>query len=175
MRIRTSTEHDKAAIFSLHRRAFDDTEGTVVAELAIALLDDASALPLLSLVAESAGQIAGHALFSAVGIGAAGDPPNACILAPLAVAPEQQGRGTGSALIKHGCSRLRARGLRLALVYGDPRYYGRHGFRAGHAIDPPFGLEHPAAWLARELQSGALAGARGKARCARSLCDPRLW
>ena len=88
MRIRASTERDQAALAALHRRAFGAAEGAAVAELALALLDDASARPLLSLVAELDGEIAGHALFSAAGIGA-GEAGAARILAPLAVAPEQ--------------------------------------------------------------------------------------
>ena len=174
MRIRASTERDKAALAALHRRAFGATEGAAVAELALALLDDASARPLLSLVAELAGEIAGHALFSAARIGA-GEAGNARILAPLAVAPEQQGRGVGGALIRHGQTQLRAEGARLALVYGDPGYYGRHGFRAGHAIEPAFRLACPAGWLALELRSGALDEARGKVCCAGPLNDPGHW
>ena len=174
MRIRASTERDKAALAALHRRAFGATEGEAVAGLALALLDDASARPLLSLVAELDGEIAGHALFSAAGIGA-GEAGAARILAPLAVQPEQQRRGMGGALIRHGLTQLRAEGARLALVYGDPGYYGRHGFRAGHAIEPAFKLTCPAAWLALELRAGALAGARGKVRCAGPLNDPGHW
>ena len=174
MRIRASAERDKAGLAALHRRAFGGAEGAAVAELALALLDDASARPLLSLVAELDGEIAGHALFSAAGIGA-GEAGNARILAPLAVAPDQQRRGMGGALIRHGLTRLRAEGARLALVYGDPGYYGRHGFRAGHAIEPAFEPACPAGWLALALQAGALASARGKIRCARSLNDPRHW
>ena len=174
MRIRASTERDKAALAALHRRAFGAAEGAAVAGLALALLDDASARPLLSLVAELGGEIAGHALFSAAGIGA-GEAGNARILAPLAVQPEQQRRGMGGALIRHGLTQLRTAGARLALVYGDPGYYSRHGFRAGHAIAPAFKLTCPAAWLALELQAGALAGARGKVRCAGPLNDPGHW
>ena len=174
MRIRVATERDKAGLAALHRRAFGGAEGAAVAELALALLDDASARPLLSLVAELDGEIAGHALFSAARIGA--DKTGAArILAPLAVAPDQQRRGMGGALIRHGLTQLRAEGARLALVYGDPGYYGRHGFRAGHAIEPAFKPACPAGWLALELQAGALAGARGKVSCARSLNDPRHW
>lgn len=174
MRIRASTERDRAGLAALHRRAFGAAEGAAVAELALALLDDASARPLLSLVAELDGKIAGHALFSAAGIGA-GEAGAARILAPLAVAPEQQRRGMGGALIRHGLTQLRAAGARLALVYGDPGYYGRHGFRAGHAIEPAFEPACPAGWLALELRSGALDKARGKVRCAGPLNDPRHW
>lgn len=174
MRIRASSERDKAALAALHRRAFGGAEGAAVAGLALALLDDASARPLLSLVAELDGELAGHALFSVARIGA-DKIGNARILAPLAVQPEQQRRGMGGALIRHGLTQLRAAGAKLALVYGDPGYYGRHGFRAGHAIEPVFKLACPAGWLALELQAGALAGARGKVRCAGPLNDPGHW
>lgn len=75
----------------------------------------------LSLVAENAGAIVGHLALSPVTA-----PFPALALAPLAVAPAQQRRGIGAALI------AAAQALRpdaTIIVLGDPAYYGRFGFR----------------------------------------------
>jgi predicted N-acetyltransferase YhbS len=96
-------------------------------------------LPGLALVARPAGaphgSIVGFAALSRITVG--GRP--ALALAPVAVAPGWQQKGAGSALVRAGIARARQRGERLILVLGDPRYYGRFGFRA--AI--PMGIHGP--------------------------------
>ena len=62
----------------------------------------------------------------------------ALALAPVAVAPEWQGQGAGSALVRTGIARAADRGERLIVVLGNPRYYGRFGSR------PPLQLEFTA-------------------------------
>jgi predicted N-acetyltransferase YhbS len=42
------------------------------------------------------------------------------------------GNGTGTELILRGLDILKERGAEIVLVYGDPDYYMRTGFRAGH-------------------------------------------
>lgn len=49
-------------------------------------------------------------------------------LAPLAVSPQRQHDGIGSALTREGLAQLRARGESLAFVLGDSVYYRRFGF-----------------------------------------------
>ena len=51
------------------------------------------------------------------------------ILAPLAVSPEHQKQGVGSSLMKSGIDMLTKDGTGFLLVYGDPDYYERFGFR----------------------------------------------
>ncbi len=75
---------------------------------------------------EPHGPIVGFAALSRITVG--GRP--ALALAPVAVAPERQQTGAGSALVRTGIARAADRGERLILVLGDPRYYGRFGFRA---------------------------------------------
>ena len=50
-------------------------------------------------------------------------------LGPLAVAPQHQNQGVGTALVEAGLSLCRENNARLIAVLGDPRYYARFGFK----------------------------------------------
>ena len=52
----------------------------------------------------------------------------ACALAPLAVLPQRQRQGIGSALVREALKRLEEDRMDLVLVLGEPDYYGRFGF-----------------------------------------------
>ncbi|WP_368564161.1 GNAT family N-acetyltransferase [Pseudoxanthomonas sp. UTMC 1351] len=127
MWIRTETQADHAAIDGLLGAAFAQTPGGGQVERRIVdALRKEDALTL-SLVADIDGRIAGHVAFSPVVIG---DTVHGWYeLGPLAVAPGDQKRGIGSALILAGIAeleRLRAQGC---VVLGEPDYYSRFGFR----------------------------------------------
>ena len=98
------------------------------AQLVERLRTGAAWLPGLALVARSSAQpqgpVAGFAALIRLTVGGRA----ALALAPVAVAPEWQGQGAGSALVREGIARAVGRGERLVLVLGDPRYYGRFGF-----------------------------------------------
>jgi putative acetyltransferase len=81
----------------------------------------------LSLVAEGAGEVIGHIAFSRVRID--GEDVRWYGLGPLAVRPDQQGAGVGSALVREGIARLRAQGAGGVVLVGEPEYYARFGFR----------------------------------------------
>ena len=175
MQIRESVESDKDAIRIVHQKAFGEPEGEVVSQLAINLLEDKTAQPILSLVAEQNNEIVGNVIFSLVNIkGFKG--VSAYILAPLAVAKDNQGKGIGTELINKGLEMLKERGAVIVLVYGDPNYYMRTGFEAGHNLKAPYELEYPEeAWMAQELVEGTLAKTQGIVQCASSLNSPELW
>ncbi len=82
---------------------------------------------MLSLVAEQSGTIVGHIAVSATTIGNQGDW---ALIGPMAVLPEFQSQGIGSALMKEALQLLRSAGMNGAALVGDPAYYGRFGFRA---------------------------------------------
>ena len=50
------------------------------------------------------------------------------VLSPLAVRPPWQGRGIGSALMRHGLEEVRTRDEPLVFLEGSPDYYRRFGF-----------------------------------------------
>lgn len=173
MQIREAVAADHAAIRALHLPLFGE-EGDAVAALALALLADETARPVLALVAEAEGEVVGSVIFSAVQVTGSEDVP-ARILAPLAVAGRCQRQGIGRALVEQGLERLRAQGVRLVFVLGDPQYYGRFGFSHRHRVQAPYPPVFPEAWMALALQDEALDAVDGRLQCARSLDRPDLW
>ncbi len=148
MPIRDETGADHAAVGRLHRLAFG---GDAEARLVDALRRSGAAV--LSLVAEcGGGAVVGHVLLSRLV-----SPPGSLALAPLAVLPERQRRGVGSALVRAALARAREGGWAAAFVVGDPAYYGRFGFDAdsarGHA-SPYAGQHFMAAPLGAERLPG---------------------
>jgi len=173
--IRESLENDKESIRNIHQNAFDQPEGEAVSQLAIDLLKDKTALPVLSLVAEQENEIVGNIIFSSVRIEGA-EGVSTYILSPLAVSKFVQNKGIGTQLINQGLEILKDRGGEIVLVYGDPNYYRRAGFKAGHKLKPPQKLSYPEeAWMALELVDGILANTQGIVRCASSLNSPEQW
>ena len=122
---------------------------------------------IISLVAVTdRGELVGHILFSRLRIDhGRGRVAEAAALAPLAVRPEYQRQGIGSALIRAGITACSARGLAGIVVLGHPRLYRRFGFSAAAArsLRAPFSGD---AFMALELAPGALVGAPGIARYA---------
>lgn len=156
MLIRAEEDKDRAAVRALVAEEFD-TGGE--ADLVDALREHAQSL--VSLVAESEGEVIGHAMFSPVTL--EGDA-NARImgLAPLAVAPGHQGQGVGSALVRAGLERCRELGFEAVVVLGHTNYYPRFGFSAavGFGLHSEYNVPDEA-FMAMELTPGALDGKSG--------------
>ena len=74
------------------------------------------------------GRIVGHVAASPVTID--DGTPGWYGLGPVSVAPQWQGRGLGSRLVRAALAELRELGARGCLLVGEPGYYGRFGFRA---------------------------------------------
>jgi len=174
MCIRESKSSDVNSIRLLHENAFGEPEGKVIAQLVCDLFDDKSAIPLLSLVVEYNDNIVGHLILSPVTIDG-NKEISTYILAPLAISKGSQRKGLGTKLINYGLDVLKRRGVDIVFVLGDPKYYKRFGFDAGHNIKPPYELEYPEAWMAMELKPSMLNGIEGIARCASSLSSPEYW
>ena len=68
------------------------------------------------------------------------------MLTPLAVDPEHQGRGVGSALVRDVVRGVDGDGEPLIVLEGDPRFYGRLGFEDArvHGITLPLPSWAPA-------------------------------
>ena len=85
-------------------------------------------IPDLSLVAVAAGRIVGHVMISRVHLVDGDRRREVHSLAPVSVAPDAQGKGVGSALVREALGRADAMELPLVLLEGSPGYYGRLGF-----------------------------------------------
>ena len=174
MKIRESVKDDKTSIRAVHLNAFDQYEGKVVSQLAIDLLEDKTARPILSLVAQQDNEVVGNIIFSSVNIeGTEGVP--VYILAPLAVKKDNQRKGIGTKLIDQGLESLSKRNAEIVLVYGDPNYYTRTGFTTEHNLKAPYQLQYPEAWMAQGLVADVLARVQGVVRCASSLSSQDYW
>lgn len=93
-------------------------------------------------------------------IDAGGKP--ALLLGPLAVAETHRSLGVGGVLMREAIARAQALGHQAIILVGDASYYERFGFSAAAtaALDMPGPVERER-FLALELGSGALDGARG--------------
>lgn len=85
----------------------------------------------LSLVAERDGEVVGHVMFTPSLLDAPSRLVEVQVLSPLAVLPEHQRQGIGSALVRRGLEALAARSVPLVFLEGSPTYYPRFGFSAG--------------------------------------------
>mgnify|MGYP001815791934 FL=1 len=176
--IRVSSDQDRHRILAVHRSAFGDDEGPVIARLVEEMLDDPSGEPILSLVAELDNELVGHVLFTSAEI-EPGNQASARILAPLAVTRDHHGQGIGSRLVQEGFKRLAETGVELVFVLGYPDYYSRFGFlpagvRGFHAPYPIL-PKNADAWMVHELTPGAIARREGTVRCSNALDHAQYW
>ncbi|MEM9565691.1 MAG: N-acetyltransferase [Actinomycetota bacterium] len=126
---------DATAVRAVHAAAFDRGDGEPVEAGLVDALRLDGWLPALSLVAERDGVLVGHSVCSR---GRVGVTP--CVgLGPIGVAPSEQGRGVGSALMWAMIGAADATGEPLIALLGDPGYYRRFGFVASTdvGIEPP--------------------------------------
>jgi putative acetyltransferase len=128
--IRAETPEDQRAIFEVVEAAFGSA---IEARLVDLIRESPNFVPELSLVAELEGRIVGHVMVSFVALHDVDARHRTCSLAPLAVAPEFQGRGVGSALVREVAARVDERGEPLIVLEGSPAYYGRFGFESSVA------------------------------------------
>lgn len=132
--LRDEAPGDADAIRSLITAAFRDAAHASGTEARIVNALRAADALALSLVAEGSEGILGHVAASPVGIGEARGWFG---IAPLAVRPDRQAQGIGTALMKAALARLRAQGAEGAVLVGDPAYYARFGFAADPGITVP--------------------------------------
>lgn len=149
--IRPAAPADHPAIRAVNTAAFPTP---AEADLVEALRNGGHAIA--ELVAENAGQIVGHILFTWLDlIGPDSDCLRGAALAPMAVHPDRQRQGVGGRLIAAGVGDCRAAGVAAIVVLGHADYYPRHGFTpAAGRIEDPFAAD--AAFMVLELVEGAL-------------------
>lgn len=153
--VRPEAPADYTGVYELNVAAFGST---VEARLVDVLRDQAR--PVVSLVAEEDGVLAGQIMFTPVSL--QGFERLIMGLAPMAVAPARQRRGIGSALVRAGLERCKELGAAAVVVLGHPDLYPRFGFAPAER----FGLKceydaPPGTFMAMELERQGLHGAGG--------------
>ena len=126
MVIRQEREHDHREVYQLIQEAFamaehcDGNEQDLVADLR----KGEGFVPELSLVAEEAGEIVGHILFTKARVG----DEEVLALAPLSIKPQYQRQGIGQALILEGHRIAKELGYSYSIVMGSDQYYPKTGY-----------------------------------------------
>jgi putative acetyltransferase len=176
MNIRIAAAQDGDGIRRLYWSAFPEGEKEITSTLAVELLAERSALPIISLIAEMDDAVVGHVAFSPIKIDNQATI-RAYILAPLAVRPDVQKQHIGSALVEYGMQRLSALGVDIIFVYGAPEYYGRFGFNAEAALGykAPYPLQYPFGWQAIAIRDCTVENGPHATQCVQALCKPLLW
>lgn len=157
--IRIEGPEDIPQVHIVNELAFErPAEANVVDRLRQACTD------ALSLVAEEDSVIVGHILFTPAVIESAGRRVVGMGLAPLAVLPDHQRQGIGSALTRRGLELLREQGCPFVIVLGHPTYYPRFGFERAslHGIACQWDAPDEA-FMALIWDAPALAGLSGVA------------
>jgi putative acetyltransferase len=159
MRIRSERETDRAQIRAVNTAAF---KTSLEADLVESL--HAKGVELISLVAQIDGAVVGHILFSPVSL--TGHPQlNLKGLGPMAVAPDRQRQGIGSALVREGLNRCKQLRCKAVVAVGHPEYYPRFGFvpASEFAIRSEYDVPDDVFMIA-ELEPGSLRGVTGLIR-----------
>jgi putative acetyltransferase len=157
--VRPENESDRVAARDLLVRAFpSDGEARLVEALR------GKTDPQVSLVAAlPTGGVVGHILFTPVEIRGDSHRSRAMGLGPMAVLPEQQRRGAGSALVAAGLEACANIGEMIVVVLGHPDYYPRFGFRPAEDFGLYYGRPGPnPAFMVCEILRGSLRGRSGE-------------
>lgn len=165
--IRVERPDDRDDVFALIQQAFATarvSDGTEQEHYLRLLVSPGFIVPL-ALVAEQDGRIVGHIMLTQSTIDGETATP-VLVLSPLSVAPDVQGVGIGSALVRAALDEARRLGHTAVFLAGDTYYYGRFGFapaaRFGIALPAWIPPENHDNIMALELVPGALDGVRGE-------------
>ena len=156
--VRPERPDDAPAVRRIHEAAFLQPDE---ADLVDALRRGAD---YIGLVAERDGAVVGHIAFSPMTFDARPDL-RVSGLAPMAVLPEHQRGGVGSALVRDGLAACQRAGVDAVFVLGHPIYYPRFGFTpaADRGIASTYDVPREA-FRVTELRAGALHGVSGIVR-----------
>ena len=159
MRIRPETKADRSAVRAVNEAAF---ETSAEADLVDALR--AKGVEVISLVADIDGAVVGHILFSPVSLSGQSQL-NVVGLGPMAVVPQHQREGIGSALVREGLKRCKQLRCHAVVVLGHAEYYPRFGFvpAARYALRSEYDVPEDV-FMVAELKAGALQGTSGLIR-----------
>jgi putative acetyltransferase len=148
--IRYAKPADHAAIATVVEAAFGTSD-----EVALVARLRADGDVLFELVADEAGSVVGHILFSRLW---ADRDALFAALAPVAVRPDLQRSGLGKALVRAGLESAREFGAHGVIVLGHPAYYPKFGFSAEAAARIAAPYADSPSFMALALEDGAFDG-----------------
>lgn len=133
MIIREEKATDYESVCLLVKEAFKNAQHSDGNEhkLVNSLRDGKNFIPKLSLVAEMDNKIVGYILFTEARV----KNNSVLALAPLAVHPQYQRIGIGSALINRGHEIARELGFEYSIVLGSDDYYPKFGYVPSHTYN----------------------------------------
>ena len=155
--IRVERPEDASRIRVVNEMAFGQpTEADIVDRLRQACGDS------LSLVAED-DVVVGHILFTPAVVEGSASRVVGMGLAPMAVIPERQRQGIGSALARRGLEMLRERGCPFVIVLGHSDYYPRFGFEraSAHGLKCQWDSVSDAVFMVLILDANTMQGVSG--------------
>lgn len=165
MIIRREKLTDYRASELMVRRAFFNRQNPGCCEhyLVHLLRDSPDYLPEFSRVAEIDGHLVGAIYYSKAFVQTESGRLPVVTFGPLAVDPVFQGLGIGRKLFEESLSSLSSSGYPAIVIYGEPNYYPKLGFRRASE----FGISDPEgnvydALMVFELRKKSLEGIRGK-------------
>lgn len=139
--IRPERTEDRSASLEVERLAFGSQVEADIVEAVRGLPGS------FALVGDRGGDVVGHVQCSRAWVG---ETP-VVALGPIGVRPDHQGEGIGSALVRAALEEAAHRAECAVILLGDPRFYGRLGFRPGSDM----GLHNPfAGELVGEAEGG---------------------
>ncbi len=156
MLIRDERPEDCGCVEQIYHVAFDTP---AEARLVVRLRKRSTAL--VSLIVEEGMRLVGHIMFTPVILDA--DTTLALMgLAPMAVLPDRQRCGFGSALVEEGLVRCETTGFGAVVVLGHPGFYCQFGFEPASIRQISCQYDVPAdVFMVRELVPGYLRGVNG--------------
>lgn len=164
--LRPEREEDQKIVENITREAFWNHHGPGCNEhyLLHVLRGCDAFIPELDYIVEWQDDIVGNIVYThAKIIGDSGKTYSVISFGPISVLPSHQGKGIGKALIEKTKIIARSLGYQAILIYGDPEYYKKVGFRGAEE----YGIgtadnDYATPLLACELVEGALRGKAGR-------------
>lgn len=135
MNIRSENQTDYQTIAQIHQLAFGQKDEAYLVEK---IRVSPYYIPELSLIAEVDNSVVAHLMLSYIHL-VNQQTFQVIGLAPIAVNPNSQKKGIGSALLNHALNKANTLGEVLVVVLGHPEFYSRFGFKP--SIN--FGIQSP--------------------------------
>ena len=120
-------------------------------------------VPELTRVAEIGGKVVGLIMYAKSRVVDGGTSHEVLTFGPLCIDPAFQKQGIGGRLLEATMALAREHGHRAIIIYGEPEYYPRFGFKTcDHFGITTHEGKNFDAFMALELVPGALEGIKGK-------------